>query len=152
MTPSAQALVAEFDAAAKAAQYAEAELRKTLTEELARAERQRAFAFRRTRLIRVLASAAGAAETEDAAIAAQARSLHEELGWNGASAAQAEILEQMQPLGRAVWQCGCGMDGGTSTTVAAELQAFEQWFHDARGKPLYSLFDQYVPEVPVVDF
>jgi glycine cleavage system H protein len=48
MTPSAQALVAEFDAAAKAAQHAEAELRKRLTEELARIgrdfEREKSFA------------------------------------------------------------------------------------------------------------
>lgn len=152
MTPSAQALVTEFEMAAKTAQHAEAELRKTLTEELARAERQRAFAFRRTRLIRVLASAADTAETEDAAIAAQGRSLHEELGWSGASAAQTEILERMRPLGRTVWQCGCGVDGATPADVALELERFEQWFLSARGKPLYSLFDQYVPEVPVVDF
>ena len=52
MTPHARALVAEFDAAAKTAQNAEAELRKTLTEELTRAEWLRAFAFRCTRLIR----------------------------------------------------------------------------------------------------
>ena len=50
MTPAAMALVAEFESAAKSAQVAEAELRKTMTEQIARLERQRAFAFRRTRL------------------------------------------------------------------------------------------------------
>lgn len=148
----AQALVAEFEAAAKMAQHAEAELRKTLTEQLARAERQRAFAFRRTRLIRVLTTAAATAETEDAAMTAQACGLREDLGWSGASAAQDEILERMRPLARAVWQCVRGTDGYSSPAVAAELEAFEQWFQQARGQPLYSLFDQYVPEVPVVDF
>lgn len=152
MTPQAQALVAEFEAAAKAAQQAEAELRKTVTEQLARAERQRAFAFRRIRLIRVLTAAAASAETEDAALAAQTRGVCEDLGWSGASTAQDEILDRMRPLGRAVWQCVRGTGGQLSPAVAAELEAFEQWFQQARGQPLYSLFDRYVPEVPVVDF
>jgi hypothetical protein len=152
MTPEAHALIAEFEAAGKAAQTAEAELRKKLTEEMARLERQRAFAFRRTRLIRTLATAAHGADAEEAAFAAQARSLSEDLGWTSAGAAQKEILERMRPLGRAVWQCGCGADGASPASVAEELDRFEQWFEGSRGKPLYSLFDRYVPEVPVVDF
>jgi hypothetical protein len=36
--------------------------------------------------------------------------------------------------------------------VIPALEAFEAWFETAHGKPFYVLFDQYVPEVPVVDF
>ena len=59
MTPAALALLAEFESAAKSAQVAEAELRKTMTEQIGRLERQRAFAFRRSRLVRTLADSAG---------------------------------------------------------------------------------------------
>jgi hypothetical protein len=53
-----------IEAAAKTAQVAEAELRKTTAAQIARLERQRAFAFRRTRLIRALARGAGAGALE----------------------------------------------------------------------------------------
>ncbi|MBO0765772.1 MAG: hypothetical protein J2P50_14460, partial [Hyphomicrobiaceae bacterium] len=61
MTPAATALLARYEAAARTAQLAEAELRKHMAAELARLVRQRAFAFRRTRLVRALAQQAGAA-------------------------------------------------------------------------------------------
>jgi len=153
MTPQAQALLAEFDAAAKSAQHLETELRRTLSDELARLERERVSAFRRSRLIRILASAGDASAAQDAVIAAQARALASDLGWGDMpSAAQSEILEHMRPLGIAVWQCSCGDNGVSPGNVQGELARFEQWFEAARGKPLYSLFDRYVPEVPVVDF
>jgi hypothetical protein len=40
----------------------------------------------------------------------------------------------------------------TRRSSTAELEAFEAWFEGAHGKSFYALFDQYVPEVPVVDF
>lgn len=154
MKPAASALVAEFETSAKAVQEAEAELRRKMAEDVARLERQRAFAYRRTRLVRVLATAAdeAAAETEEAVAAAQARRVRDELGWTGDSEAYGEILRELQPVGRAVWQCSCGAEGATAASVNAELERFERWFERARGKSFYALFDQYFPEVPVVDF
>ncbi len=47
-----------------------------MAEEIARIERERAFAFRRTRLIRLLASSAGPdAEDSDAVLAAQSQAV-----------------------------------------------------------------------------
>jgi hypothetical protein len=152
MNPAAATLVAEYEAAAKTVQQAEEALRKRLTQEIVHLERQRAFAFRRTRLIRTLADAAAGVEAEDVAAAAQRRAVCEELGWSGESEAQGEILDRLQAVGRAVWQCTCGVDDATPSGVAAELARFEAWFEGARGKPFYALFDQYAPEVPVVDF
>jgi len=43
-------------------------------------------------------------------------------------------------------------DGEAPPAVAPELEAFEAWFEGAHGKSFYALFDQYVSEVPVVDF
>jgi hypothetical protein len=146
------ALVAEFEAAAKTAQQAEEALRKRLTQEVAQLERQRAFAFRRTRLIRVLATTAAAADAEAAAVAAQRRAVHDELGWGGESEAHAAILDRLEAVGRAVWACTSAAGEGTAVAVTAQLEQFEAWFEATRGKPFYALFDQYYPEVPVVDF
>src|SRR5262245_12882262 len=115
MTPGALALVAEFETAAKATRAAEEELRKKLTEQIASIERQRAFAFRRTRLVRSLASAvepdtAKSGEEDEAEIEAetwskQRRAVRDELGWTGESQAYDAILAQLQPVGQAVSQC-----------------------------------------------
>ncbi len=180
MTPAALALVAEFEAAAKNAQTAEAQLRKTMAEQIGRLERQRHFAFRRTRLIRTLAAVAdqpapeaepeAEPETESeseapskspaeprsdpAAIwAEQRRAVRDELGWTGQSKAHDAILAQLEPVGLAVWQCASATETAAASGVQAELEKFETWFEEAHGgASFYALFDQYVQEVPVVDF
>jgi len=149
---AAAALVAEFEAAAKKTQQAEEALRKRMAREIADLERQRAFAFRRARLIRALAAAGAGAEQEEAAAAAQRRAVSELIGWSDASEARDAILDRLGPVGRIVWLCACGAEEGTPASAAAALQEFEAWFEGAHGKPFYALFDQYVPEVPVVDF
>jgi len=153
MTPAAMALVAEFESAAKTAQIAETELRKTMGEQIARLERQRAFAFRRTRLIRTLADSAGAEALKPGEVwNAQRQAVRDELGWTGASDAYDAILTRLQPVAGTVWQCVCAVEGEAPPAVVPELEAFEAWFEGAHGKSFYALFDQYVPEVPVVDF
>ena len=163
MTPGTLALVAEFESAAKATRAAEEELRKRLTEQIASIERQRAFAFRRTRLVRCLAAAVeadtakpeaqvGEAEIEAKVWSGQRRAVRDELGWTGESQAYDAILAQLQPVGRAVWQCACSSEPGAGAVVLDELEKFETWFEAAHGKSFYALFDEYVPEVPVVDF
>jgi hypothetical protein len=69
MSAVVAALVAEFETAARTAQDAEAALRKQMVEEVARLERQRAFAFRRLNLMRPVTEAVAAAANEDAALA-----------------------------------------------------------------------------------
>lgn len=153
MTPAAVALVAEFESAAKSAQVAETEMRKTMAERIARLERQRAFAFRRTRLIRTLANSAGVEGSEPEQVwAVQRQAVHDELGWTGKSEAYDAILSRLQPVAQAVRQCVCAREGEVPPPVAPTLEAFEDWFEGAHGKSFYALFDQYVREVPVVDF
>jgi hypothetical protein len=152
MTEPAAALIFQFEGAARTAQEAEAALRKTMAAEIARLEREREFAFRRIRLIRLLASSAAGMAAEDEAIAAQCRALRDEFGWDGESEAHKSILEEMRPLDRAVWQCVCEAEGGSHEAAATELAKFEVWFQAKHGTTFYALFDQYVPEAPLVDF
>ncbi len=153
MTPTATALMAAFEASAKAAQVAEEDLRKAMTEQVKRLERQRAFAFRRTRLVRLLAGHAGTPESKPEEVwQAQRRAVRDELGWTGASEAHEAILARLQPVAAAVHNHLCGKENSAPAEVMAELEAFEAWFEGAHGKSFYALFDQYFPEVPVVDF
>jgi hypothetical protein len=163
MTPAALALVAQFESAAKATRAAEEELRKKLTEQIASIERQRAFAFRRTRLVRALASTAdtgaaqeGERETESdleaKAWLQQRHAVREELGWTGESEAYDAILEQLRPVAAEVRRCACSGGPDDGADVLDELEKFETWYERTHGKSFYALFDQYVPEVPVVDF
>jgi hypothetical protein len=150
---AAAALLAQFEQEAKAAQVAETELRKSLTQQVARLERRRAFAFRRTRLVRVLAEAvpeALDAEKLDEAWPLQSQAISDEIGWGALSDSYRAILAQLAPVGLAIASRVTVPD--SDANVAAALEAFEAWFEDAHGKSFYALFDQYVSEVPVVDF
>ena len=154
MTPAATALLATYEAAAKAAQAAEEDMRKAMAAEVARLERQRAFAFRRTRLVRALAQHAGAPDTKpEEAWLAQRQAVRNELGWSEPSAAHDSILARLEPVARAVRHGVATEAGGAApAAVQEQLAAFEAWFESAHGTSFYALFDQYFPEVPVVDF
>ncbi len=152
MNPTTTALLAEFETAARSAQEAEKVLRKELADRIAKMERDRAFAFRRTRLIRTLADATAGAEDEADAMAMQRRAVRTDIGWTGESDSHAAILDKLRPVGQAVWQCACEDPEATAANVHTELQTFEAWFETTHGKPFYVLFDVYTPEVPVVDF
>jgi hypothetical protein len=154
MTPAAAALLASFEASAKSAQAAEESLRKSMAAEVARLERQRAFAFRRTRLVRALTRHAGEVEAKAEEVwLAQRQAVRNELGWSEPSDVHDAILARLAPVGRAVSLCANGgTANGTPAAVRDELAAFEAWFEGVHGKSFYALFDQYYPEVPVVDF
>jgi hypothetical protein len=153
MTPATRKLVAGFETAAQTAQEAEAKLRRSMAEEIARIERERAFAFRRARLVRLLASGTTGAEDEPAALAAQAQAVYDELGFSSENAAHREIVEHLEPVGKAVWQCACASEEQSDPApTGAALTEFEQWFLKARGQSFYMLFEQHIPDTPLVDF
>ncbi|WP_072394598.1 hypothetical protein [Hyphomicrobium sp. CS1GBMeth3] len=153
MMPAAEKLVTDFEAAAEAARDAEALLRKSMAEEIARAERRRAFAFRRARLIRLLVAGATGAETEEAALAQQSRVICADLGFSVDNPAHVEILDRLEPVGKAVWQCVCTTDDQMDAATANDaLHNFEAWFENARGQSFYVLFERPAPKTPLVDF
>ena len=153
MTLPAMTLLTHFEAAAMAAQASETELRKALAQQIAKAERHRTYAFRRTRLVRALATHdMPANDTAEAAWAAQQKSVCEELGWSVISENHQNILTRMQPLAAAVQACVSAPQELPASAVLRELETFELWFEQAHGKSFYVLFDQYVPQVPLVDF
>lgn len=152
MSEMSAALLADYDAAAIAAQSAEDALRNRLAQEVGQLERQRAFAFRRANLVRLLISSAARCDTEEAALGSQRAALRNDLEWRFESDPQRAILDRLQTIGRAIWQCTRNTTEDGPACVHAELQAFEAWYETTHGKSFYALFDQYFPELPVVEF
>jgi hypothetical protein len=144
-------LMAELEAAARAAWQEEEAVRTRLAQEVARLERRRAFAHRRMHLVRLLAAAGAGADAEEAAAAAQRAAVRRELGWEGESALRQATLDRLQPVGLAVWHCARGTEGAQPAAVLAGLEAFEAWYEATHAAPFYALFDQEPAEVNLVE-
>jgi hypothetical protein len=151
MSEAIARLVAELEAAARAAWQEEEALRARMAQEIARLERRRAFAHRRMNLVRMLAAAAAGADTEVPAAATQRAAVRRELGWVREGEFHRAVLDRLQPVGLAVWQCVRGVEGAQPPAVHAELEAFETWFEAAYRDPFYALFDREPPEVGLVE-
>lgn len=139
-----------FTEQAKAAQQRENAFRAEAAAEIERLERERVFAFRRVRLVGLLAGAAVGADTEDAALAAQKAVIAAEFGWDAEREDHAKVLAALAGPGRAVWTAVHAEH--EAAPVAAELSTFEDWYRAHAGQSFYVLFDQYVPQAPLVDF
>lgn len=139
--------VETLETAAAAAQDHEKRYRAEAAREIERLERERVFAFRRIRLAKLLASAAPASASEAERIAAGRRAVAEEFGWDEASERHKAVLDRVGGLHRALLH-----PSGGSAQPSEALAQFESWYQGHAGQPFYQLFDQYVPEAPLVDF
>jgi hypothetical protein len=152
MTPAASFL-GTLKAAAEGAAIAETEFRRQAADRTKALERERAFAFRRLNLMRAVAEAVAAAESEEIAVAASLALLRSRLGWSSDSDARSEVLSRFSPVAAAVFACLAPLDGETSAPdVTRVLEEFEAWYAATRATPFWALFEQYVAETPVVDF
>jgi hypothetical protein len=153
MMPPAQALLATFEAAATAAGKAEVALRKRMEAEVAAAERERAFAYRRLNLMRTLARAIGPAESEEAAIGGGLAAVRAELGWESDSDTRSETLSRLAPIIRTAFASHSPAEDGevAGADVAGILADFEAWYERAYGRPFWALFEQEIAEMPLVE-
>ncbi len=143
----------DLEAAAKAAQAAETKFRAEMAREIARVERERVFAFRRVRFAKLLADAIASAEQPEAVTAAQRRAVANEFGWDSSGDRHRAVLDRVEVLGAAFKpETERASDERSTPDFASALKEFEAWYQGHAGEPFYSLFDQYVPEAPLVDF
>ncbi|MBX5454972.1 MAG: hypothetical protein K6U10_13690 [Acidobacteriia bacterium] len=153
MTDAVDRLLSTLLAEADGAAAAEAVFRREIKERLAVLERERAFAFRRVHLMRALTDALESIEKEEAALLRAKSVLREELGWTGESEARNEVVERFGKVAAAVF-AALRIDPDTKSAPALllELTAFEKWYEATHTGPFWALFEDYVPETPVVDF
>jgi len=152
MSAPTQAFLDHLKAAATSAHEAENALRKRMAEEIARLERQRAFAYRRLNLMNEVTKAAASAENEDAAVARGLAVLRTELGWTSESETRKATLERFERVVRAAIAGLSSTETAESAPdIADELSGFETWYESTYGKPFWVLFDQEIQEIPLVE-
>ncbi len=145
--------VTALQAAAEGAAKAEAEFRRHASQRLATLEAARAFAYRRLNLMRAIADAAALPESEEIAVANALAVLQEKLGWRGDSEARSEVLSRFAPVARAVaGSVSARENGAPEPDVTTTLAEFEAWYAENHPGPFWALFEQHLPETPLVDF
>jgi len=151
MTSSAQALLAKFEATAIAAKEAEAALHKQMAQEVARAEHERAFAYRKLNLLRAVIDAVAPAKDEESATAAGITALRAELGWEKGN--ETCDLTRFSPVVRAIFLgvTTPAAEGDPATNVTRAITDFEVWYVETFKRPFWALFDREIEEMPIVE-
>ena len=141
----------ELKTAAEAAKAAETSFRREAAKQVAALEQERAFAFRRLNLMQAIAEAIAPAESEEVAVANAFAALRTRLGWNADSDAREEVITHFGPVALAVFRTAA-TGGEPANGVHEALAVFERWYAETWGSPFWALFEQQMPDTPVVDF
>jgi hypothetical protein len=156
---TAMSFLESLQVAAHDADVAEAAFRREVATRIAAIEQNRAFAYRRLNLMKAVAEAVGQAEEEQPAVAYALALLRSRLGWESDSDARAAVLARFAPVARAIFvslipneQPSDLNEPPRDLDVGAALMRFEAWYSESHTTPFWTLFENYMPETPRVDF
>jgi hypothetical protein len=153
MTAPVTSFLDGLRAAADLAARAEDDFRRGIAARIKALETERAFAFRRLTLIRALAEPIAAAESEETAIASAAAELRVRLGWWSDSEARSEVLSRFAPVVLALYREPAPEGARAERSDPAQaLGEFEAWYAATHPVPFWVLFENVMPETPLVDF
>jgi hypothetical protein len=132
----------------------ETDFRRQIASRTKELERQRSFAFRRLNLMRSVAEVVAGAESEEIAVAAAGAVLRAKLGWANDSEARVEVVSNFAPVAQAMFAdlVPSESDEEEKPDVMERLHTFEEWYTQTHPQPFWILFENYMPETPVVDF
>jgi hypothetical protein len=133
---------------------AENDFRREIAQRIKALESERAFAFRRFNLMRAIADVVTSAESEEIAVAGSTALLRAKLGWSSDSEARAAVLSRFAPVAQAMFAslAPSNDEDAPPPDVIAALSEFERWYGETHPNPFWILFENYIPETPVVDF
>jgi hypothetical protein len=153
MKPSVPFLDALAFAASRSAQ-AEIDIRREWAERIKALEHERAFAHRRLNFMRAIAEAVATAESEEIAVAAATAAVRAKLGWWDESAARTQVLSRFVPVAQQVFAGLAPVveEEAPLPDVLGALAAFETWYLQTHPHPFWMLFENQMPETPLVDF
>lgn len=149
---SLASLIGTLDAAAQDAAAAEAAYRREAAARIKHLERARSFAYRRVNLVKPIADAVAHAESEEMAVGAGQAILRARLGWSEDNEARSAVLTEFAKVARALFANLHPAEGQSPGDVLTVLADFESWYEAKHRKPFWDLFDQPMPETPLVDF
>jgi hypothetical protein len=152
--PAGPSFLDDLKHATERAAAAENEFRRDIARRIKAMEDERAFAFRRYNLMRAVADAVASAESEEIAIAGATVILRSKLGWSNDSEARSAVLSHFSPVAQAAFASLTPADEKETPRpdVLAVLGEFERWYAATHPNPFWVLFENYMPETPVVDF
>ena len=154
MTPG-PSFLDDLKRATERATAAEHDFRREIAQRIKALERERAFAFRRFNLMRAIADVVASAESEEIAVAGATALLRAKLGWSSDSEARSAVLSRFAPVAQAMFASLAPSDDDNAPPppdVVAALGEFERWYGETHPNPFWVLFENYIPETPVVDF
>jgi hypothetical protein len=153
MTPGPSFLDALKQATERAAS-AENDYRREIARRMKALEDERAYSFRRYNLMRTIADGVASAESEEIAVAGAIAMLRIKLGWSSDSEARDAVLSCFAPVAQAMFASLAPSDdkGAPPPDVIAALAEFERWYGETHPNSFWILFENYMPETPVVDF
>jgi hypothetical protein len=133
---------------------AENEFRNQIAARIKELEKQRSFAFRRLNLMKEISSVIASAESEEIAVAAATAVLRAKLGWASDSDARVAVVSSFAPVAQAMFASLAPVesDDEEKPDVIRTLAEFEVWYEATHPNPFWVLFENYMPETPVVDF
>jgi hypothetical protein len=149
---TAMSFLESLQAAAHDADVAEAAFRREVATRVAAIEQNRAFAYRRLNLMKAVAEAVGQAEEEQPAVAYALAVLRSRLGWESDSDARAAVLARFAPVAQAMFVSLTPDEQPSELDVGTALMRFEAWYSENHTTPFWTLFENYMPETPRVDF
>ena len=152
MTTAATSFLDELKTVATRAEAAEAQYRQEAVQRTAQLEKERAFAYRRLNLLNAVAGAMPrAVEDEDAAVTDGLVLLRDRLNWSTVDESRNEVLRRFAPVVVAVLRAVAHPESASPGSVADALAEFETWYLDQRRNPFWALFEQELPELPLVE-
>jgi hypothetical protein len=152
MTPLSHYLD-ELKMNADRATAAENEFRAQIATRIRALENERAFAYRRLNLMRLIAEGMNSAENEEAAVAAASAMLRTKLGWVSDSNARTEVISHFVPVAQAMFdQHAPEKCESKPRNLAQALAEFENWYASTHTVAFWALFENVMPETPIVDF
>jgi hypothetical protein len=133
---------------------AENEFRSQIAGRIKELERQRSFAFRRLNLMKEVSGVIASAESEEIAVAVATAVLRAKLGWADDSEARMAVVSGFAPVAQAMFASLAPVesDDEEKPDVIKALAEFEAWYRETHPNPFWVLFENYMPETPVVDF
>jgi hypothetical protein len=140
--------------AADGSSRAEDEFRSQISARIKELERQRSFAFRRLNLMKEVSGVIAGAESEEIAVAGATAVLRAKLGWADDSEARVAVVSSFAPVAQAMFAslAPAESEDEPRPDVLKTLSAFEAWYAETHPNPFWVLFENYMPETPVVDF
>ncbi|MBC7582244.1 hypothetical protein FNL55_03565 [Tardiphaga sp. vice352] len=133
---------------------AEDEFRSSIAARLKELEQARAFSYRRFNLINEVSGAVASAESEEITVAVATAVLRARLGWVSDSDARVAVTSGFAPVAQAMFASLAPVESEDELRpdVIAALARFEAWYLETHPAPFWMLFENVMPETPVVDF